>query len=390
MNKGIIRTLYPPATLGVIGGGQLGRMFVMEAKRMGYHVVVLDPKENSPAGQVADEQIVAGFDELWAFQKLADRTDVITYEFEHIDAGLLSLMEENGARVYPSSKTLKTIQNKYVQKTMLRRAGVKVPEFEIVNDLNGLRELFAKFKREIILKSCTKGYDGKGNIVVKNERMLEAAYQHFKGLDLMAEELIEYEKEVSIVFSKNDSELLFYPIAENRHEASILIRSWIPAGLPAMLIDEIHMISKKIADELQDYGIFCIEFFIDKNNHVLVNEIAPRPHNSGHYTIEACITSQYEQLVRILCGLPMGSTDLIMPSAMYNILGNSEVTGEYQVKGIEHVLRLPNCYLHLYGKPMTGNLKKIGHITALGETVEAADVKARAALKQVTLCKKDV
>ena len=383
-----IDKLFPSGSIGVVGGGQLGRMFVFEAKRMGYHVVVLDPKPNSPAGQVADEQIVAGFDEIWAYRELARKTDIITFEFEHINVNLLATIEKEGCKVIPSSKTLEVIQNKYIQKSMLRKMGVKIPEFSKVNSLDDLTKEFEYLGQQAILKSCTNGYDGKGNYMIKNEDDLEKAYQLLGEQEVFVEELIDFIMEVSIVVVKNNSGISFYPVAENEHHDSILIKSLIPASLPDEVINKIHAVSEKIIEEFDDFGIYCIEFFIDNDYEVLVNEIAPRPHNSGHYTIEGCITSQFEQLVRVICGMPIGSTKLRMPCAMYNILGNQVVDGEYEVSGLDTLLTIPDCHFHLYGKPNTNYLKKIGHITVFGETVEAADDKARVALQSISITQK--
>lgn len=385
MNTKQIKKLYPPAIIGIIGGGQLGRMIIFEAKRMGYHVIVLDPKPNSPAGQVADEQIVANYSDLNAIRELARRVDVITYEFEHIDVALLRVIEEEGNSVYPSSKTLKIIQNKYVQKSMLTNIGVKVPDFCVVETLEDLEHAFWKYQQKIILKTCTDGYDGKGNIIIKNRSELEAAYEKFCHQELIVEEYVDLIKEVSIVIAKNENEIAFYPIAENIHKDSILIKSLIPANITKEIEDKILLVSKQIMNELNDYGIFCIEFFIDSKFNVLVNEIAPRPHNSGHYTIEGCISSQFEQVVRIVCGLPLGSTSLRMPCAMYNILGNQSTNGKYSIGGVESVLNIPDCYLHLYGKAETNYLKKIGHVTALDVSVEAADYKAKQARNNILI-----
>ncbi|MCD4712073.1 MAG: 5-(carboxyamino)imidazole ribonucleotide synthase [Clostridiales bacterium] len=385
MNVNKINKLFPPATIGVIGGGQLGRMFVFEAKRMGYHVIVLDPKPNSPAGQVADEQIVAGFDDISAYFELAKKTDVITFEFEHINAKILESLENSGYRVVPSSRTLGVIQNKFNQKTMLKRIGVNVPEFSEVNNLDELTNLFQYLDQKAILKSSFNGYDGKGNIVIKSKIELEPAYQMFSGEEVFIEELIDFTKEVSIVVVKNDTEVSFYPVVENVHQNSILIKTLVPARLTDDVLKKIHDTSLMIVEELDDYGVFCIEFFVDNDSEIIVNEIAPRPHNSGHYTIEGCITSQYEQLVRIVCGMPLGSTHLRQPCAMYNILGNEESKGKYSVSGLDSLFSIKDCHCHIYGKPDTNNLKKIGHITILGETVEEAEDKGRIALNSIRL-----
>lgn len=375
--------LKPPSNIGIVGGGQLGRMLVLEAKRMGYNVIVLDPKPNSPAGQVADEQITADFSDIIALRELSTKTDVITYEFEHIDVELLSLIEKDGYKIYPSSNTLRMIQNKYIQKSMLKNLGIKVPNFYLVGSLDELKDIFYKLNQKIVLKACTGGYDGKGNIVIKDINKLEEAYKELCNNELMAEEFIDYIKEVSIIIAKNHEGIFFYPIAENNHRNSILINSIIPAKISNETEKRIRDIAEKIVGKIDDFGVFCIEFFIDSNLNILVNEIAPRPHNSGHYTIEGCITSQFEQLIRIITGMPLGSTKLRLPCSMYNILGSNDVNGKYCVDGIESILNIEDCHLHLYGKPESNHLKKIGHITALDDSVEKADMKAKKALLSI-------
>lgn len=382
-----ITKLYPPATIGLVGGGQLGRMFVFEAKRMGYNVIVLDPKVNSPAGQVADEQIVADFDDIWALKELARKTDVVTYEFEHINVETLSLIEDEGFRVIPSSRTLKIIQNKYVQKCMLKEIGIKGPTFYKVNTLKALKEAFNLLGQKVIIKTCLNGYDGKGNIIVKSEEELEKAYTFFENQEIFVEELIDLNKEVSILVVKNKMDILFYPVVENTHHDSILIKTVVPAQISRRVNDEIRQISAKIVDKLDDFGVFCIEFFLDQTGNVLVNEIAPRPHNSGHYTIEGCPTSQFEQLVRVVCGMPIGASALRKPCVMYNLLGDAAVSGRYRLTGLEDVYNISECYFHLYGKHETDHLKKIGHITVMGNSIEEANEKAKTALSRIGILK---
>lgn len=380
MNSKEILRLKPPSSIGIVGGGQLGRMLAFEAKRMGYNVIVLDPKPNSPAGQVCDEQITADFSDINALRELAKKTDVITYEFEHINVELLNEIEKEGFKVYPSSNTLKIIQNKYVQKSKLKDSDVSVPDFYPVNSFEELKEIFNKLGGKLILKACTGGYDGKGNAVVRDINKLKEAYEEFSNVQMMAEEFINYTKEVSILVAKNHEGISFYPIAENNHEDSILINSIIPARISEDTEKRIKDMAKKVIEVIDDFGVFCIEFFVDENSNILVNEIAPRPHNSGHYTIEGCITSQFEQLIRIVTGMPLGSTKLRQPCVMYNLLGDAGVDGKCCITGVEELLEIEDCHFHLYGKSESTHLKKIGHITALGETVEDADLKGKKAL----------
>lgn len=385
MYKELILKLNPPSTIGIIGGGQLGRMLVLAAREMGYNVIILDPMPNSPAGQVADEQIIAGYGDLSALKDLAQKTEVMTYEFEHIDTDLLSLVEESSHKAYPSSKTLRLIQNKFVQKNVLVDIGVKVADFRQIDSLEKLIDVYYEFNQKLILKTCTGGYDGKGNVVISDINQIEDIFKKFENFEIMAEKLVDFTKEVSVIIAKNHEGIVLYPVAENIHKNSILVNSKIPAVISIEIQNNIYEISKKIVEELDDYGIFCIEFFIDKESNVLVNEIAPRPHNSGHYSIEGCITSQFEQLIRIITGMPLGSAKLRRPCVMYNILGNEYNNGKYYVNGVDSLLELEDCHFHLYGKSEAKHLKKIGHITVLDESVESADEKALNALSLLSV-----
>lgn len=383
-NKDISR-LYPPGAIGIVGGGQLGRMLCQEAKQMGYRVVVLDPSPDSPAGQVADEQIVADFSNMVSLRELAAKTDVITFEFEHIDANSLGLLEAEGCRVVPSASTLMKINNKYMQKSLLKRAGIRVPDFRRIESLQELEGALKDYGGKLVLKLCTGGYDGKGNMVVSHSDDLKSIYDNISGFELMAEEFVEYVKEISIIVARNSEGTTLYPVAENTHEDSILIKSLVPAKISNEAENKIKDVAERVAAVLDDIGVFCIELFLTADSQVLVNEIAPRPHNSGHYTIEGCVASQFEQLVRIMTGMPLGSARLRASCAMYNILGDRDVEGAYRIEGVDEVLAIEDCHLHLYGKPKSGYLKKIGHITALDDSMEAALTKGEKAVKSIKI-----
>ncbi|AHM56095.1 N5-carboxyaminoimidazole ribonucleotide synthase PurK [Peptoclostridium acidaminophilum DSM 3953] len=383
-NKDISR-LFPPGTIGIIGGGQLGRMLCQEAKQMGYRVVVLDPSPNSPAGQVADEQIVADFADITSLRELAAKTDVVTFEFEHLDANALRLIETEGCTVVPSSSTLMKINNKYMQKSMLKKEGIKVPAFRRIRSLEELERALIDYGGKMVLKLCKGGYDGKGNIVISESDDLKSIYDEVSGFELMAEEFVDYVKEVSIIVARNNEGSALYPVAENIHKDSILIKSVVPAEISPEAENRIKDMAERVAEVIDDIGIFCIELFLTADSQVLVNEIAPRPHNSGHYTIEGCVASQFEQLIRIMTGMPLGSARLKARSAMYNILGSSDVEGDYSIEGVEEVLGMEDCHLHLYGKPKSGYLKKIGHITALDDSMESALSKAQKAIESIKI-----
>ncbi len=358
----------------------------MEAKRIGYCVLVLDPTENSPAGQVADHQIVASFSDKNALRKLAQLSHVITYEFEHIDVDALYELEVQNHTVIPSSKTLKIIKDKYLQKLTLQNAGLPVPTFCKIESKEDLTKRIDEFGLPVMLKACQGGYDGKGNFVIRSKSEIDLAYEKLARKDLMLEKYIHFVKELSILVARNsEGEIKCYPVAENVHEENILRMTKVPAQIEPSIESKVKQIAHKVVQVLDDCGIFCIEMFLDSNGQVFINEIAPRPHNSGHYTIEACVTSQFEQLVRILTGMPLGSTELFSPCVMVNILGTDEFSGEYTVDGLEKVLAMERVYPHLYGKSTTARLRKLGHITALDEDVKRAEQKAVEALTNLKI-----
>ena len=378
--------LYPPSSIGIIGGGQLGKMITFEAKRMGYNVIVLDPSPCCPAGQVADEQIVASFGDFEAFEELARKTDAVTYEFEHINADILISLENKGYKVYPSGRTLKTIQDKYVQKTALFNARIPVPEFVAINQKADVLSFSSCFGFPVVIKTRAGGYDGKGYAVVESEHEIEQVLDGFGKQRLIAERFVDFQKEISVIVARNsDKEYCMYPVVENIHKEGILRLTKAPCSLEPETEKKVFDIAQRVVEVLDDRGVFCIEMFLDKNNNIYVNEIAPRPHNSGHYTIEACVVSQFEQLVRIITGMPLGSTKQLYPCAMANILGNSDVRGEYTFEGLEYLLKEENVHLHLYGKKSTGRLKKTGHLTVLGDSVEEAADKALNSLDYIKI-----
>ncbi|MFZ5352508.1 MAG: 5-(carboxyamino)imidazole ribonucleotide synthase [Bacillota bacterium] len=367
-------------SIGIVGGGQLGRMMAFDAKRMGYQVIILDPTPEAPAGQVSDQQLVASFDDYEALHKLASMTDVVTYEFEHINAEILMKLESKGYKIFPSGKTLRIIQNKYMQKSFLKEAGLPVPDFYSVRNKEEIMEKSKVLGFPLILKTCTGGYDGKGNMVLESEKDVENIPEAFLDRELMLEQYISFTRELSVMVARSQAgEIVHYPIAENEHRENILRLTKVPAQMDVELDEKIRAIAAGVMQAFNDIGVFCIELF-QENGNVYINEIAPRPHNSGHYTIEACITSQYEQLIRIITGLPLGSTRLLSQCAMVNILGSENVKGEYTFHGIENALKEEAVYLHLYGKKSTAPLRKIGHITVLDNNTEAAAKRAKDAL----------
>jgi 5-(carboxyamino)imidazole ribonucleotide synthase len=349
-------------TIGVIGGGQLGRMFALDAKRMGYGVITLDPQPHSPCGQVSDEQIVAAYDDMAAVDELGRRTDIVTYEFENIAIESIQRLERGGYSVTPSSDVLRITQDRLLEKAFMRDCGIPVAQFAAVE--NG-RELAAaqSIGFPAVLKTVRGGYDGKGQWRVENEQQAQDALAQAGGTHLIYEQFIPFACEISVVCTRNAAgEIVTYPPSENIHDRGILSVSIVPARVEADIARTARIYATKIASALQIVGTFCVEFFVTQDGQVLVNEIAPRPHNSGHYTIDATRCSQYEQHVRAICGLPLSEPLLLRNAVMVNILG--EGAGSH-LAGVEDLLRDPNIVLHMYGKKQAANRRKMGHFTML-------------------------
>lgn len=366
--------------IGIIGGGQLGKMMILDGKRLDTQFAILDPTLHCPAHSIADSHVVADFDDVGAILKMAADVDVVTYEFEHISVEALRKLEAQGYKVYPSAETLSRIQNKLVQKQWLAKHDIRVPDFCAVEGLADVLKAGEMYGFPYMLKTCTGGYDGKGNALVESEEKASEAYEALGGgrLPLMAERLIDFDKEVSILACRSENgEMAVFPVAENVHKNSILDETTVPAKISDASSAEAMQVARDCLKAFDACGMLCIELFVTKEGHILVNELAPRPHNSGHYTIEGCYTSQYENHVRAILGLPLGNPDLIRPTAMKNIIG--ERNGIAEVSGLEEAYRLPNVKVHIYGKEQVKAGRKMGHITATGETLEEALAAVRTA-----------
>ena len=372
--------------IGIIGGGQLGKMMILDAKRLDTYFVILDPTPKCPADSIADEHIVADFDDVRAFHELADKVDVITYEFEHINAQALQELEAEGHKVYPSSETLLHIQNKYDQKMWLRQNDLPVPDFKKVETLEDIREAGKIFGYPMMLKTCTGGYDGKGNAPVDTEADVERTFEALGSgkLPLMVEAFCPFEKEVSILVCRSvNGDVKVFPVAENVHKDSILDETTVPANISETSTEKAMDIARRAVHAFNAYGMLCIELFVTADGEVLVNELAPRPHNSGHYTIEGCVTSQYENHIRGILGLPLGSAELIRPTVMKNIIGQYSVD-KAEVKGLEEAYAIGEVKVHIYGKEKVSKGRKMGHITVTDTTVESALEKARLAHSKIS------
>jgi 5-(carboxyamino)imidazole ribonucleotide synthase len=375
LNSG--KVIKPGGTVGILGGGQLGRMLTLAGRNMGYRFVTLDPTEDSPCGQVADAQIVANYDDVEAARKLANRSDVITYEFENVDAEVTELLMKE-AYVPQGSQLLYTTQHRLREKKAIEASGVPVAPYEEINSLDQLREAVLRFGTPCVLKTATGGYDGKGQWVIRSLDEVQAAFETLSRAhtELVLEQFIHFDKELSVIAARSPrGEVKAFPAAENIHVDNILHLSIVPARIPQAVQKEAEELAIQIAASLEVIGLIAVELFLTKDGQLFVNELAPRPHNSGHYTMEACRTSQFEQHIRAICNLPLGSTELMSPVVMVNVLGEH----------VEPLLELMDQALfaedgesavspkvHLYGKHEAKEKRKMGHINLLASHVETA------------------
>ena len=362
--------------VGIIGGGQLGRMMILEGKKMGIQFAVLDPDPEAPSVSLADTHITGNYHNRDKIRELADLSDVLTYEFEHIDGAFLKDLEEEGIIIYPSSRSLLMIQDKFRQNRYLQDKGLQLPKFLKVDSLKDLTEAGEKLGYPLMLKATTGGYDGKGNAIILDQNGREGAFFDLKGesdsIELMAEEYIDYDMEISVIAARGDAgAIALYPPSENRHENSILKRTVVPANISNDIRAKAETLAKDTIEVLEGMGVFTIEMFVTKTGEVLINEIAPRVHNSGHYTMEASETSQFEQHLRAILALPLGDTSLKRPFAgMINLLGRGKDAGKPEILGVTEVLKTPGAHFHFYEKKLVKPGRKMGHITVLGDTRE--------------------
>lgn len=367
--------LAPGSVIGVLGGGQLGRMMALDGTRMGYKFITLDPQPDCPLGQIS-EQIIAAYDNAEAAGQLAARSDVITYEFENVDAGVAALLEER-SYVPQGSKLLYTTQHRLREKAAIEAAGVPVAPYREIISLESLREAAAELSLPCVLKTATGGYDGKGQVVLRQEEQLEAAYTELAatGAELVLEKFITFTSEISVIAARTpDGKVKSFPPAENIHVNNILHLSIIPARIPSEVQRKACQLAEKVAEGLNAVGLLAVEMFLTEDGSLYVNEVAPRPHNSGHYTMEACTTSQFEQHVRAICNLPLGDTTLLSPVVMVNVLGQhlDEVISRSIVEDQAAVSLGIVPKLHLYGKSDSKHNRKMGHINLLCGDVEDA------------------
>ncbi|MEH7347272.1 5-(carboxyamino)imidazole ribonucleotide synthase [Gottfriedia acidiceleris] len=365
------KVILPGQTIGIIGGGQLGRMMALSAKEMGYKIAVLDPTPNSPCGQVSDIEITAEYSNLEAIKQLAKVSDVITYEFENIDVNALEYLDEH-SYLPQGSELLKLTRNRLTEKTAIQNLGIKVAPFRLVENEEQFSEAVTKIGLPAVLKTTTGGYDGKGQVVLRSEEDFVEALELVKKQQCILEGWVPFEKELSIIVARNSNgEVSTFPIAENVHINQILHTSSVPANTSTLVIETAENYAKKVASSFHLVGVLAIELFVTEDEQVYINELAPRPHNTGHYTMEAVETSQFKQHIRAVCNLPLGNTELLKPVVMVNILGE-------HVEEVLNVMQNDSTLnVHLYGKEESKKGRKMGHINIMAASTELAMQKVK-------------
>jgi 5-(carboxyamino)imidazole ribonucleotide synthase len=372
-------------TIGIVGGGQLGRMLTEAALPLGYHVIVLDPQANCPAVQVGAEQIIGDLYDQYAIKRLAEKSDFLTIEIEHVNADALQVAADNGVPVNPTAKTIHIIEDKFKQKEFLAAAGLPVADFVAIDSLNDAQTALKHFSGKMLLKTRHGAYDGRGNRLVTSTDELSKAYADFNGRPLYAERFVSFTKELAVMTARSlDGQIAVYPVVETIQARSICLEVLAPAPVAESLQKKTIELAQGVSELFEGGGVLGIEFFLSDDGQVLVNEIAPRVHNSGHYTIEACVTSQFTQHIRAITGMSLGSTAMQVPAAvMINVLGERD--GPTRVRGVEKVAQIPYTTVHLYGKSPTKIDRKMGHITAIGQNLEEAKLRAEQVRKDLDI-----
>jgi 5-(carboxyamino)imidazole ribonucleotide synthase len=358
--------------LGIIGGGQLGMMITEAAQNLPNEIseiIVLDPTENCPAAQMGAHQIIADFKNKDAIVELSQKSDIITYEIESGDSDVLKSVEKN-AEINPSPETLKIIQDKFLQKTFLKENQIPVADFIEINNIEDVKTGMNSFGYPALLKARRDAYDGRGNFKINSEDDIQKAFDYFKGQKLLLEKFIPFKMEVSVIASRNTKgQIKTYPLVENIHEENILRETIAPARVTDEIIEKAESIANNTMTVLKGAGVFGIEMFLTQEDEIIINEIAPRVHNSGHHTLQSSETSQFEQHLRAILGLELGSTKLNYNSIMYNILGNTTFTGEYLPLNVSE----NGMYLKMYGKKISKPSRKLGHLNIIGINNESID-----------------
>ncbi len=364
--------LSPPGTIGIIGGGQLGMMTIREAQRMGYRSVVWDPDPNCPASRLADVTIGASFDDQAAARSLASQVDVVTYEFENVDPDIVAWLEAEKT-VRPRSAILRVAQHRKFEKEQIGSYGLPVVEYASAQSPQDLRRAVETVGLPVVVKTATSGYDGKGQAVIRSQSDVDGYLDSMNTTfpEIVVEKFIDLRCEISVIVLRTESgEVTTFPVSENEHRDNILFQTRVPARIEEATRARAVSLAHDLAERLELIGIMCVEMFVTSDSEVLINEIAPRPHNSGHYTLDACDQSQFEAFVRAVCGLGIPTPRLLTPSGMINILGK-----DLELVDVDHLSKEPGIKLHIYGKRRVEPKRKMGHITVLGDDEAEVDQK---------------
>jgi 5-(carboxyamino)imidazole ribonucleotide synthase len=370
------RIFLPGSTVGVMGGGQLGRMFAVAARRMGYRVHTFSPDEDTPTGQLADREVAAKYSDEAAVREFARGIDVLTFEFENIPRETIDWASEECC-VRPSGKVLEICQHRLREKTFLQNADLPLPRFIPVSSEAELVQAVAELGTPCVLKTAAFGYDGKGQTKIDDDGDLAAIWKRYHGVAAVLEAWVPFEREISVIVARSATgQMVSYPVCENRHEHHILDVTVVPAEIEVEVAGRARQIAGAVAEALELIGVLAVEMFELADGTILINELAPRPHNSGHFSFDACITSQFEQQLRAVCGLPLGSAELLRPCAMVNLLGDLWARGEpdwFAAAGF------PEVKIHLYGKAGARPGRKMGHLVAFGPSTNEAAHRALSA-----------
>jgi 5-(carboxyamino)imidazole ribonucleotide synthase len=363
------KVILPGATLGVLGGGQLGRMFARSAQQLGYQVLGFTPEKDSPISQVTGKTICASFEDTESLAEFARQVDVVTIEFENIPSHALEFLQERVA-VRPGANVLHITQNRLREKTFLAHHKFPVAKFAEISTIADLTEALSSIGFPAVLKTAGFGYDGKGQTLISSESDVQRAFSALNGQAGVLEQFVPFQKEISVIGARTEaSDFVAYGPVENHHTNHILDYSFAPSRVNWTLAEEAVDLTRAIMDALAVIGLLCVEFFLTEDEQLIVNELAPRPHNSGHYSIEACPTSQFEQQVRAVAGLPLGSSETERGAAMANLLGDLWAGGEPDWSS---AVALPDVHLHLYGKRQARPGRKMGHLTACAKWADEA------------------
>ncbi len=376
-----MKTILPGATIGVLGSGQLGRMFAMAARRLGYLVHTFSPDTDTPTGQISDVEITANYDDLDAVRAFARGVDVVTFEFENVPSATVATVAEC-VPVRPGGHVLHIAQHRLREKTFLSQAGFPVTPYRTVQTLQDLEQGLTELGLPCVLKTAGFGYDGKGQSKITSRDEAAAAHAALNGQEAVLEAFVDFACEVSVVAARGaDGATAHFGVIANEHHKHVLDCSLSPAAVPPEVARQAVEITLQVMEQLDVIGVLCVEFFLTRDNQLFINELAPRPHNSGHLTLDACITSQFEQQLRAVCGLPLGATEQLRPAAMVNLPGD---LWQHGAPVWAAALAFPQVKIHLYGKQQARPGRKMGHLTACAATIAEAEKLVRAARRALS------